>query len=216
MVARRLSILVLGLACLGLTVQSTLGQGGGTTDTLRFRNPKKDYAEERANGVITETAGIVKVVANNKTLAEVPASRVVAIDYTGLPGLEKSLTDLRSAENQGVALKARDLYTAELKKNPADPKTKRYLDYREAHWSLKVVEGKTGDAFKAEAPALIAKLKGFTQEYAKKNARHRSASSRDGQLRRCRFVVHVSCEDRQSPAGFEAGSPPRRVAVPHG
>jgi hypothetical protein len=145
------------------------GQGTGASDSVRFRNPKKDYQEDRILGVVAESAGGLKVTAG-KQVTDIPAPNVVALDYGSLPGMDKAALDLRSAENQGVAAKARDLYAAELKKNPTDAKTKKFLEYREAYWTARAVDAKTGPEFKAEAPAAIAKLVGFTQEYAKKNA----------------------------------------------
>jgi hypothetical protein len=170
MIVRRFAVLILGFAILSLSVRPVIGQGAGTTDTLRFRNPKKDYAEERATGVATESVGSIKLVAGGKTVVEVPSANVISLEYGSLPGLEKAILELRTAENQGVSTKSRDLYIAEVKKNPADPKTKRFLEYREAVWSIKVVDAKTGDAFKAEATPLVPKLKGFIQDYSKKNA----------------------------------------------
>lgn len=145
-------------------------RGQGTSDSVRFRNPKKDYAEERLLGSVQESAGGIKVTAVNKTVTDIAAGNIVSVEYGSLPGMDKIILDLRAAENQNNAAKARDLYAAEVKKNPTDAKTKKFLDYREAYWTARVADEKTGPAFANEAPAAVAKLMGFLQEYAKKNA----------------------------------------------
>lgn len=165
MLIRRFALLLLvaGFA-------APLARGQGASDSVRFRNPKKDYAEERILGVVQETAGGLKVTAPNKSVTEVAAGNVLAVEYGNLPGMDKVILDLRSAEGQNNATKARDLYAAEVKKNPTDAKTKKFLDYREAYWTARVVDEKTGPAFQNEAPAAVKKLMDFLQEYSKKNA----------------------------------------------
>ncbi|QEL20953.1 hypothetical protein [Limnoglobus roseus] len=164
-----LVLLVAGLATLSRPPQAN-GQGGAAFDSVKFRNPKKDYQEDRVLGAVQETAGGIKVTAANKEVTEVAAGNIIAVDYGNLPGMDKIILDLRAAENQGNAAKARDLYAAEVKKNPADPKTKKFLEYREAYWTARTADEKTGPALQAEAPAAVAKLIGFVQEYSKKNA----------------------------------------------
>ena len=161
-------LLVAGLAALSRLPQAS-GQGGAS-DSVKFRNPKKDYQEDRVLGVVQETAGGIKVTAANKAVTEVAAGNIVTIDYGSLAGMDKVILDLRAAENQGNAVKARDLYAAEVKKNPTDAKTKKFLDYREAYWTARATDEKTGPAFQTDAPAVVAKLTGFMQEYGKKNA----------------------------------------------
>lgn len=169
MLVRRFAFLLLLAGFAALLVPSAVGQGTGATDRIRFRNPKKDYAEEVVLGTAAETAGGIKVTLNNKSTVDIAAPNVVSIEYGSLPGLDKVKLDLSSAENSGIAAKARELYAAEVKKNPGDARTKRFLEYREAVWTAKLADAKTGKEFEAEAPAAIAKLTGFAQEYAKKN-----------------------------------------------
>lgn len=163
---RRLALLLLAA---GLAAPAAVAQTGAS-DSVRFRNPKKDYAEERILGSVQETAGGVKVTAPNKAVTEVPAANIIAVEYGNLPGLDKAVLDLRAAEGQNNPAKARDLFAAEVKKNPTDPKTKKYLDYREAYWTARVADEKAGPAFQNEAPAAVKKLMDFLQEYGKKNA----------------------------------------------
>lgn len=170
MAFRRIAFVVLVAGFAALLVPTAIGQGTGANDRIRFRNPKKDFAEEVVLGTTTESAGGIKVLLNNKTTIDIAAPNIVAIEYGNLPGLDKVKLDLNAAENQGAAAKARDLYAAEVKKNPTDPKTKRYLEYREAYWTARIADGKSGKDFEAAAPEAIAKLTSFTQEYAKKNA----------------------------------------------
>lgn len=170
MLVRRRILLALAFGFAVVSLPWAFGQGAGATDRVRFRNPKKDYAEEVILGSVAESAGGLKVTLNNKSVVDIAAPNVVFVEYGSLPGLDKVKLDLNSAENQGAAAKAKELYTAEVKKNPTDPKTKRYLEYREAFWTAKLADAKVGKDFEADAPAAIAKLTGFAQEYAKKNA----------------------------------------------
>ncbi len=167
---RRL-VLVLFVAGFAGLVRPQLASGqGGASDSVRFRNPKKDYQEDRILGVVQESAGGIKITAANKEVTTIPATNIISLEYGNLPGLDKIILDLRTAENQGIAVKARDLYTAEVKKNPTDAKTKKYLEYREAYWTARAADEKTGPALQTEAPVAIAKLVGFVQDYGKKNA----------------------------------------------
>jgi hypothetical protein len=170
MIVRRRVLLALVFGFAAVSFPVAFGQGTGATDRVRFRNPKKDYAEEVVLGTVVESAGGLKITLNNKSVVDVAAPNVVFVEYGSLPGLDKVKLDLSSAENQGAAAKAKELYAAEVKKNPSDAKTKRYLEFREAVWTAKLVDAKIGKEFEADAPAAIAKLTGFAQEYAKKNA----------------------------------------------
>jgi hypothetical protein len=170
MLVRRRVLLAVLFAGTVLALPSAVGQGTGATDRIRFRNPKKDYAEEVILGTVAESAGGLKVTLNNKSVVDIAAPNVVFVEYGSLPGLDKVKLDLNSAENQGAAGKARELYAAEVKKNPTDPRTKRFLEFREAYWTAKLADAKIGKEFESDAPAAIAKLVGFAQEYAKKNA----------------------------------------------
>ncbi len=160
-------MLALGLSV--LLIPTALGQSG-STDRIRYRNAKKDYQEEVVLGTTQETSAGLVVTLNNKSTVKIPAPDIVSIEYGSLPGLDSVKLELSSAENQGNAVKARDLYAAEVKKNPTDPRTKKFLDYREVIWSARVVDAKIGKEFADEAPAVITKLVNFSQEYSKKNA----------------------------------------------
>lgn len=170
MLVRRSALLALAFGFAAVALPPAVGQGTGSTDRVRFRNPKKDFVEELVLGSVAESAGGLKVTLNNKSVVDIAAPNVVFVEYGSLPGLDKVKLDLNSAENQGAAAKAKELYAAEVKKNPTDAKTKRYLEFREAYWTAKLADGKIGKEFEADAPAAIAKLTGFAQEYAKKNA----------------------------------------------
>jgi hypothetical protein len=171
MFARRLALVML-LSGLGwLAVPSVNGQAGGASDEVRFRNPKKDYAEEVVRGVAKETINGVKVETGGKTLADVSAANIISITYGTLPGVDgPTAMKLKTSEAKELPTKVQSDYGDVLKTNPSDAKTKRYLEFRQAWWALRAADKETGEAFKAPAEAAATKLMGFAREYAKKNA----------------------------------------------
>lgn len=154
--------ILLGVVTLA-TMPSAFGQGGN--DVVKFRDRKKDNAEGRYAGELTESAAGISVKAGGKVVGVVSPADVLTVEYTRLPGLENML-NLRQSENKDV-VKARNDYLAELKKNPTDPRTRRYLEFKDATLSARIADSKNGEEFKAEAATAVEKLATFARTYAK-------------------------------------------------
>lgn len=165
----RLAVLF-GVAALALP-EFAAGQGGGPPDTVHYRDRKKDNLVSSARGEVRESARGVDLIVNGKTALSLPPTDVIRVEYGRLPGLSDTLR-LRAADLEGrdprdgkdVAA-ARAAYADMLKGAGTDAKTRKFLEFREAIWSARVADGKTGPDFEAEAKGAIDKLVTFARSY---------------------------------------------------
>ncbi len=165
MIARSFSLGALALGLIALTVPNwSHGQSASSSDVVRYFD-RKNNKEARASGEVQESAAGVKVVAGGKTVTISPAD-IIAVEYGKLDGMKETPAELRTLETRETAPKLRSIYTEILKKGVNDAKSKRFLEYREVSYAIRVADGKMGDEFKAEAVPTIAKLATFRSTYA--------------------------------------------------
>jgi len=165
MLARSFSLATLAIGLIVLAVPNwSIGQSASSTDVVRYYD-RKNNKEARAVGEVQESAAGAKVVAGGKTITISPAD-IIAVDYGKLDGLKETPAELRTLESRETPAKLRGIYTEILKKGVNDTKAKRYLEYRESAYAIRVADSKMGDEFKAEAGPTIAKLATFRNTYA--------------------------------------------------
>ena len=153
-------LLAFGLAALAFA-PTALGQQGAL-DKVHYR--AADGKVVAVDAEIKESAAGVQLLTGSKAL--IAPADVIRIDYGDPKGVAKA--DQFAAitlEDGRDPVKARDAYAELLKKAGANApeKTKRYLTFREAIWTGKAADAKTGDEFQAEAPKAAEKLANFAR-----------------------------------------------------
>jgi len=173
-IRRRVRLAALfGLAALALP-EFAAGQAGGPPDTVYYRDRKKDNQVVTVRGEAKESAKGVEVVVNGKVAVTVSPADMVRVDYGRLPGLADQdrlgamTLENRDARDAKDLAAARSTYGDLLKAaGGADPKTRKFLEFREAVWAARAADAKTGTDFRAEAKGAIDKLTAFVRAYPK-------------------------------------------------
>jgi hypothetical protein len=165
-------------ALFGLTtlvsVEFASGQPGATPDTVHYRDRKKDNQVVTVRGETKESAKGIEVLINGKVAVTVSPADVVRVDYGRLPGLADAdrlgaitLENREIRDGKDLAA-ARTAYTDMLKAaGGSDQRTRKFLEYREAMWTARVADTKTGADFQTEAKRAIDKLSAFIRAYPK-------------------------------------------------
>ena len=146
-------------------------QGGGGSDRVYYRDRAKDGQISVATGETKESAGGIQVFAGGKVLKSISAADLLRVEYSKLPGLDDADRLSANSDESKEARDAKDIsrvrteYAARSKKaGPgADPKTRRFLDFREAMWAVRQADGRTGPDFKVDAAAAVKQLTSFVQ-----------------------------------------------------
>ncbi len=138
-------------------------------DRVNYRDRAQDGKVVTVEGIIKESVSGVVVstpAPENKLKATISAADLVRIDYGTVPGVE------RTGQLSAITLEASVDPTkplAEYKKlmafpgATANPKAKRYLEFREVVWSAKVADTKVGKDFENEGKVIAARLVGFSK-----------------------------------------------------
>jgi hypothetical protein len=156
------ALMLFGFA--GLTAApATLGQQA-PLDKVHFRDHSAGGTVATVDAEIKESAAGVQLLTGKKGVIS-PAD-VIRIDYGDVKGIAKGdHYAALAAEDGRDPAKAQSSYADLLKKaGPSAPeKTRRYLAFREAVWSGRVADSKTGEEFRAEAPKAAEKLAAFAR-----------------------------------------------------
>lgn len=153
-------LLAFGLAALAFT-PTALGQPGAL-DKVHYR--AADGKVVAVDAGIKESAAGVQLLTGSRAL--IAPADMIRIDYGDPKGVAKA--DQFAAitlEDGRDPAKARDAYADLLKKAGAGApeRTKRYLTFREAIWTGRAADAKTGNEFRAEAPKAAEKLVNFAR-----------------------------------------------------
>jgi hypothetical protein len=150
------SLLVLGLSALTLSAQAQ----PAVVDKLTYRDRSADGKVQSVDVEVKESpAGVAATVGGKKLLIS-PAD-VIRVDPSQLAGvtLAEQLAALNGEDPKDPAKSAAAWGKLVQKAGGAAPeRTRRYLQFREAYWAVKVADQKTGDDFKAEAAKAQAKM----------------------------------------------------------
>ncbi len=136
-----------------------------TPDRVFYRDREGKIAN--VDGEIKESAIGVQVIGPDKKVKNtISAADLVRIDYGTVPGVDR--TNQQAAitfEGTGDAVKAVGEYRKLIAVPGAtgNPKTKRYLEFRELIWSAKIADAKTGDDFKLEGKKVADRLALFSK-----------------------------------------------------
>jgi len=154
---RSFAALAFGLVTLS-AVPTVLGQGSGTPDRIRYRDFEGKLVDD-AGELKESPKGIEWLNANRKTISISP-DQVVKIEPTNLAGVPT--TDLLTARSQEDVNpgKAAAAYGEMLKKaGPNAPeRSRRFLAYKEAYFTVKAVDAKGGKEFESEAGKAAEKM----------------------------------------------------------
>lgn len=139
-----------------------------TPDRVHYRDRSQDGKIIVVDGEIKESASGVLVTTPDKKVRVIAAPDLVRIDYGTVPGVERT-TQLAAItlESGTDPAKTQQTYTT-LKNQPgvaAQPKAKRYLEFRELYWKSRVVDAKAPAEFQAEGK----KIADAALAYAKAN-----------------------------------------------
>jgi hypothetical protein len=136
------------------------------TDRVYYIDRTANNKEDTADGVATETPAGVKMVVGGKERV-IPAQDLLRIDYAGL---EPATDRVKVSQTEGKpAAEALKYYADTLAALPANApeKTRRFLAFREAHWSGVVAAGKEAGEFPAAAKQAVEKMRAFVKAYPK-------------------------------------------------
>lgn len=154
---RRAFVLVLLLAAPAFAQQK---------DRVYYIDRTANNKEETADGDAAETAAGVKMVVGGKERV-IPAQDLLRIDYAGL---EPATDRVKVSQTEGKpAAEALKYYADTLAGLPATApeKTRRFLAFREAHWTGVSAAGKEAAEFPAAAKQAVEKMRAFVKAYPK-------------------------------------------------
>ena len=142
-----------------------------TADRVIYRDRAQEGKVVTVEGEIKETAGSVQVIGPDKKLkATVSAADLVRIDYGAVVGVDRTAQLAAiTVETTGDAAKAAAEYRKLIGSSAgaaANPKSKRYLEFRELTWSAKLADAKVGDDFAIEGKKVAARLLAFAKANA--------------------------------------------------
>lgn len=135
-------------------------------DRIYYIDRTANNKEETADGDATETPAGVKMVVGGKAKM-IPAQDLLRIDYAGL---EPATDRVKVSQTEGKpAAEALKYYSDTLAGLPgtAPEKTRRFLAFREAHWSGVLAGGKEAAEFPAAAKQAVDKMRAFVKAYPK-------------------------------------------------
>lgn len=134
-------------------------------DRVHFRD-RATGKDESAEGDVTETTAGVKLTVGGKDRL-IPAADLIRVEYTALDPVPGRVAAFQ-AEGKPPA-DALKFYTDAAKGlQPSAPeKVKRFVAFREAHWTAAVAAGKDEKEFPAEAKKAADKLAAFVKAYPK-------------------------------------------------
>lgn len=141
-----------------------VGRQGSSPDTVHFRDRKNDYQVTTVRGEIRESPKGIEVLSAGKVTATISPEDIVRVEYSRLPGLsdtdrlKSNSLENKDARDAKDILATRTAYSDMIKSGGSDPKTRRFLDFREAMWAARVADSKMGPDFETEAKAAIDKL----------------------------------------------------------
>ena len=136
-----------------------------TPDRVFYRD--REGKVNNVDGETKESAASVQVIGPDKKVKNtISAADLVRIDYGTIPGVDR--TGQQAAitfEGTGDAVKAVGEYRKLIAVPGAtgNPKSKRYLEFRELIWSSKIADAKTGDDFKHEGKKVADRLAQFSK-----------------------------------------------------
>jgi hypothetical protein len=166
---RRAFLAAAALAAFALAELAS-GQGGGQPDTAFYRDRKKDGQVATARGDLKESAAGIQVVVNGKVTLTLSPADVMRVEYSKLTGVsDNDRLRLANLEGKDVrtakdAVATRSAYTDLIKSAGADPKTRKFLDFREAIWAARTADmSLKPEEFAAEAKPAIDKLVNFSR-----------------------------------------------------
>jgi len=140
------------------------------SDRIFYHDRAQEGKVVTVDGEAKESAASVQVLAPDKKVkATISAADMVRIDYGAAPGIDRTgqLAAI-TLESGGDAAKAAGEYRKLLAVPgaTANPKSKRYLEFRELHWSAKIADAKVGDEFKLEGKKVADRLLAFSKANA--------------------------------------------------
>ena len=153
-----------------VTASAVVAQPGGPPDRVYYRERGEDgkwSAPKFTDGPTKESAGGVEVAVGGKARV-IPPTDLIRVEYGTLPGLTNAdRAPLTAFEDGKEPAKSAAAFGESRKKAGAgaNPRTKKYLAFREAMWTAKAADATTGDAFAAEAPRSVAALTDFARQY---------------------------------------------------
>ncbi len=142
-----------------------------TPDRVLYRDRAQDGKVVTVDGEAKETAAGVQVFATSpdkKLKVSIAAPDMVRIDYGTVPGVERTGQQAANTMESAVTPDAAKI-VAEFQKlagfvgATTNPKSKRYLEFRQLVWSAKLADAKTGDDFKTEAKKIAERLAIFSK-----------------------------------------------------
>jgi hypothetical protein len=165
---RRRACLAVAFAVVAVAAAGTsLAQpAGGGNDRVYYKDRKGDGSIVSKAGELKESPAGISVFAGGKLVATVPATDIVRVEYSSLPGLENADKQaMLSFDNKAAnyskkdATDARTAFAAMTKKALSDEKTRRSLEYREAVWTARAADFASPADFPKEAQAAAEKLR---------------------------------------------------------
>ncbi len=143
-----------------------------TNDRVFYMDRAQEGKVVTVEGVAKESASSVQVLApapDSKVKVTISAADMVRIDYGAVPGVDRTgqlaaITLESGADAAKTLAEYRKLLTAP--GATANPKSKRYLEFRELVWSAKAADAKTGDDFKLEGKKVADRLAAFSKANA--------------------------------------------------
>ncbi len=163
---RRLFLTALTAGSLALTASAQVAP-----DRVFYRDRAQEGKVVAVEGEVKETAASVQVIAPDKKVkATISAADMVRIDYGVVVGVDRtSQLAAITVETNGDTAKTLAAYRELIKNSPgalSNPKSKRYLDFRELTWSAKAADAKVGDDFKTEGKKIADRLLAFAKANA--------------------------------------------------
>jgi hypothetical protein len=163
---RRPALLAAGFALIAAAATTTFAQPGGGNDRVYFKDRKGDGSIVSKAGELKESPAGISVFAGGKLVVAVPATDIVRVEYSALPGLDNAdKQSMLSFDNKAASYTKKDAsdakaaFAAMVKKAPSDEKTRRSLDYRDAVWSARAADFAPAADYAKEAGAAADKLR---------------------------------------------------------
>ncbi len=140
-----------------------------TADRVFYRDRAQDGKVLTVEGETKESAAGVQVTGPDKKVKTISAADLVRIDYSAVPNVDRSgqlaaITLETSADPLKPAGEYRKLLA--VPGAVANPKAKRYLEFRELTWSAKIADAKIGDEFQLEGKKVADRLAAFSKANA--------------------------------------------------